>query len=43
MEYAPSGNLETYLKQKGKFTYELTRFYAAEVVSAIGKVLFLIA
>jgi serine/threonine protein kinase len=39
LEYAPSGNLSEYIKKKGKLSYELTRFYAAEIVNAIGKFL----
>lgn len=39
VEYAPSGSLADYLHQKGTLSYELTRFYAAELVNAIGEYL----
>lgn len=41
LEYAPSGSLDQYIKKKGKLSYELTRFYAAEIVNAIGNFIIL--
>ena len=36
LEWAPNGTLTDYIERKGKFPYDLARFYATELLSAIG-------
>lgn len=37
MEYCPNGSLADYIQKEKTIPYELTRFYAGEIVAALGK------